>query len=765
MSSNESSKYNSGAEASIPIGTTVDRYNVIDHIGTGGMAEVYLAEDTELHRKVALKFQSITQADDPDQRKRFIREARSAASLNHSNIITIYEVGEYNSRPFIAMEYIQGHTLEELAEEGNLSIDDIVEIAIQICEGLECAHGAGMIHRDIKPANILIDDESRVRILDFGLARIEGGTSLSGSDCLTGTIAYMSPEQIRGEPIDSRSDIFSAGSTIYYLITGQQPFQGNYEAAISYAIAYQEPVSLENYRHDVPSDLVKIVQRALLKNPDQRYQTASDISNDLKSIVISKRKHEQVATAPDVDRPPSIAIFPFVDLSPQKDQQYFCDGMADELINTLTEIKGLRVVSRISSLQVPAGDVDIREVGQNLGVDTVLEGSVRKANDKFRIMVQLVNVNDGFYMWSEKYDRSISDIFAVQEEISRAVAEKLKVRLQENLSVPLVQPATENLEAYKLYLKGRYFWNRRYEGGLQKSIEYFQRAIEQDPLYALAYAGLADSFNIVAFYNFASPQDTCLRAKAAALKALELNSNLSEAHTALGWVYTFFDWNWKAAEDEFKRALELNETYATAHHYYALLLLAVERFEEGIDRMKRALELDPLSMIINTSLGAAYYFSRDYDDSIEHYLKTFELDANFALAHAYLSGPYVEKSMISEAIIECQKAGALSAGSNYVEAFLGYIYGVSGEKGKAESILSLFLEQAEKKYVSSHHLALIYTGLGDKDNAFKWLGKACDERDNWMVWLNVHPVFDSLRSDKRFDKLLKRVGLKSKRKN
>ena len=738
-------------------GTRVGRYTIMKLIGSGGMGDVYLAEDTELNRKAALKFQSGSDSVDPALKGHFIQEAQLAASLNHPNIVTIYEVGEYRDRPFIAMEYVDGDTLQELIDSEELPLENSIDAVIQICDGLSEAHRAGLVHQDIKPSNIFIDKSGRVRILDFGLARIEGGIRLSSSVSPIGTISYMSPEQAKGEKIDNRSDIFSVGVILYRLLSGRLPFAGNYEAAILYTIVYQKPAPLTDYNDNIPQGFVRIVDKALEKNPQARYQKIEELRDAIINVHDSK---EVVHNIVDNLHSPSIAILQFSDLSPQKDQEYFCDGMADEIINALAGIDGLRVASRTATLQFKGQEHNIRKIGQLLSVDAILEGSVRLAGDKVRITVQLVNVDDGYYLWSEKYDRDMSDLFAIQDEISQSVAEKLMIRLKRDISGPHIKRYTENLEAYDLYLRGRYFWNRRYEGGLQRSMEYFQQAIEHDPTYALAYAGLADSFNICAFYNFMSPLDACPRAKAAAARAVELDPNLAEAHTALAWATTFFDWNWPEAEKIFHSALELNPNYATAHHYYALYLLAMSRMDEGLIHMQRALELDPLSLIICTSVGAAYYFNRDHQESIIRHQKALELDPNFPLAHAYLAGPLVCLGKHDEAIIECRKAGALSGGSNYAAAFLGYTYGISGQEDKAVELLKMLLDLGEKGYVSAHLISLIYIGLNNKDNAFKWLKKACDERDNWLVWLKIHPVFDSLRSDSRFTDLLERVGLK-----
>jgi serine/threonine protein kinase len=744
------------SDAFIKKGLKINRYKIMDFVGSGGMGEVYLAADTELNRQVALKFQSKKDSTNPGMKAHFIREAQNAASLNHPNIVTIYEVGEYQHRPFIAMEYIEGHSLQELIDGKKLDNEKAVDIIIQICTGLGEAHRSSLSHQDIKPGNIIVSNSGQAKIIDFGLAQVEAGVRLSGSSSQLGTVSYMSPEQAKGDKVDARTDIFSTGVILFRLLTGHLPFKANYEAAILYAIVYQKLPQIDG----MSADLQKILSKALEKKPEDRYQSIDEMLADLKNLTSDGWKFRSSKEKAPAELP-SIAILQLSDLSPDGDQEYFCEGITEGINNALTKIDNLRVASRTSVIHFQKRDYDLHKIGQALNVNTVLEGSVRREGNKLRITVQLVNVEDGYYLWSEKYDRDITDLFAIQDEISRSIADKLKLQLDDRIKEPLVKRYTKNLEAYHLYLRGRHFWNKRYEGGLQKSIEFFQQAIEHDPAYALPYAGLADAYNIMAFYNFLPPHEACPRAKAAAAKAVEIDPYLAEAYTALGWVATFYDWNWVEAETNFKRAIELDPKYANAHHYYSLFLMANNRLDEGLHEVLRAYELDPLSMIINTSLGVAHYFRREHDEAIKKYFKALEFDPNFAPAHAYLAGPYVCQKKYDEALIECQKASSLAGGSTYATAFLGHVYGIAGEIDKAREILKALDDLSAKAYVSSQLMAMVYIGIGDKDNAFKWLDKACDERDNWMVWLNVYPVFDNLRADPRFAELLSKVGLKS----
>jgi len=740
-------------------GEKVKHYSVVDKIASGGMGDVYLAHDTKLNRKVALKFLIQSDLKDHENWKLFLDEARAQASLSHPCIVTLYEIDEYRNIPYMVLEYIQGMSLKEMIEAYPVDIETAVKIGIEICKGLNRAHKLELIHGDIKPANILIDQDGHAKILDFGLARIATSTDTGSVKPSSGTIHYMAPEQLQGTVADHRADIFSFGVLMYEILTGVRPFSGDYEAALVYSIVNQEPASIADYNDSIPESLQKIIKKALNKNPENRYENAKEIIDELKGVLTEMHVDDTIVKPDFTDSQSSIAILHFKDISPDQDQEYFCDGITEEIINSLLKISGIRVVSRTSSFQFKKQDLDVREIGQILDVDTALEGSVRKAGDQLRITAKLVDVSNGYYLWSESYDSNLEDVFTFQDEISRAIAEKLNINPEHLEDQQLVCKSTESIEAYNHYLRGRYYWNRRYEGGLQKSIQYFQQAIGLDPLYSQAYAGLADTFNIIGFYNFMSPNEACLRAKSAAAKALDLAPDLAEAHTAMGWVYTFYDWNWKAAEHEFKLAIKLNNNYAIAHHYYALFLYAMSRFEESFEQMRHALDLDPLATIIETSLAAGYYFYRDHDKAIKHYLKALEFDPDFAIAHAFLAGPYVCQKKYQKAMEECKKAQTLSGGSKYPTAFLAYIYGISNQQDKARAILHELLEMSKTEYVSSYHIALIYCGLNDKDNAFIWLEKAFEERDNWMVWLNIYPVFDFLRDDSRFKQLVVKVGL------
>jgi serine/threonine protein kinase/Tfp pilus assembly protein PilF len=747
------------------IGKNVFQYRIIRKLGQGGMGEVYLADDTKLNRRVALKFLPSQLASDANFKARFKREAQAAAALNHPNIITIHEVSEYKGRPFIAMEYVEGESLKDLVVQKNLSVAEIVDIAVQICNGLTKAHEVGTIHRDVKSSNVLIDEDGRVRILDFGLAKVGREAMLTKAGTALGTVAYMSPEQAKGEEVDHRTDIWAVGVVLYEMLTGQMPFRGDHDQAMIYSILNTEPQRPTDVLTGVPTNLEQVVLKALSKRQEMRYQRMEEMLNDLRTV------REELESGVTVSLPslrptfPSIAVLPFKNLSADKEQDYFCDGVAEEIISALTQIEGLHVVARTSAFSFRGKEEDVREIGRKLNVGTVLEGSVRKAGNRARITAQLINVTDGYHLWSERYDRDIGalccpeDIFAIQDEISLTIVDKLKVRLLKGEKTKLIKRHTEDLDAYNLYLKGRYFWNLRTEESLKKSIDCFNQAIEKDPNYALAYAGLADSQVTLQDYSSVSPKLTLPKAKEAANKALEIDGTLAEAHNSLAQVM-FREWDWEGAEREHKRAIELNPNYASAHHWYALVLAYAARFDEAVAEMKRAWELDPLSLIINRNLGLVLYFARRYDKALVPLQKTLEMDPNFSLAHASLGLVYLQKSMYREALMELQKESEMRGGSDaVVETWKGIAYAKAGKESEAKKVLGDLLKRAKQVYVSPALLASLNLALGENDSGFKLLDLAYDERDSRLLELKVLPEFDGVRLDPRFKSLLKKVGL------
>ena len=608
---------------------TVSHYKIIEKIGEGGMGIVYKAQDTKLKRTVALKFLPPELTRDPEAKERFIQEAQAASALQHNNVATIHEINETEEgQMFICMDCYEGEILKNKIQKGSLKLEEAIDIAIQIAEGFKKAHEKGIVHRDIKPANILITDDGVVKILDFGLAKLKGQARLTKIGTTVGTVAYMSPEQVKGEDVDHRTDIWSLGVVLYEMITGQLPFKGEYDQAIIYSIMNEEPEPMTGLRIGVPIELERIVNKTLAKNPKERYQRISELLVDLKVLSKKVETGETITSSSGEKRKPSIAVLPFIDMSPKKDQEYFCEGMAEELINALTKVAKLQVASRTSAFQFRGKGYDISEIGRKLNVQSILEGSIRKAGDKLRITAQLVSVSDGYHIWSEKYDRDLEDIFAIQDEISLMIVENLKVKLLEKEKTKLLRRYTENQEAYDLYLKGRYFWNRRYEGGLQKAIEYFKQTLKKDPSHAPSYSGIADSLSILGLF-WLPPKEVFPKARSAAQKAIEIDEMLAEGYTSLGWILFMYDWDWSGAEREFKRAIELDNRYAINHSWYALFLSFMGRFEEATLHSNRSLELEPVSVILNSNSIAVHYFKREYDDAIKQGLKAVEMDPNF----------------------------------------------------------------------------------------------------------------------------------------
>ena len=736
---------------------TISHYKILEKIGEGGMGVVYKAEDTKLKRIVALKFLPPELTRDKDAKERFIHEAQAAAVLDHTNICNVYEIDESTEgQIFIAMGYYEGETLKDRIEKGPLKIEEALKIAIQISEGLHEAHEKGIAHRDIKSANIIITDKGIAKILDFGLAKLKGQSKLTKVGATVGTATYMSPEQAKGAEVDHRTDIWSLGVVLYEMLTGQLPFKGDYEQAIVYSIINEEPEPMTGLRTGIPMELERIVNKALAKKQDERYQHVNEIIGDLKKL----RKDLDSGYSEEKSKKksaPSIAVLPFRDMSPQKDQEYFCEGMAEELINALTKVARLQVASRTSAFQFKGKGYDISEIGKKLNVQSVMEGSIRKAGNKLRITAQLVNVSDGYHLWSEKYDRDMEDIFAIQDEISLMIVEILKVKLLEKDKAKLLRRYTEDQEAYDLYLKGRYFWNRRYEGGLQKAIEYFNQTIKKDPSHAPAYSGIADSISILGLF-WLPPREVFPRAKLAAQKAIEIDETLAEGHASLGWILFMYDWDWTGAEREFKRALELDPFYALNHSWYSLFLSWMGRFEEAETHNNKALELEPVSLIINSTSTQVLYACRQFDKAIKQGVRSVEMDPNFLLSYWHLAFGYIAKGMWEESIAALEKAAVLSGDSPFVLAVIGYVYARSGQKSKVQKILSRLREISKTKYNSPMNEALIFLGLEKKDKIFEYLEKAYNERSYAIPTLKVYPLYDSIRLDSRYLELLKKLG-------
>jgi serine/threonine protein kinase/Tfp pilus assembly protein PilF len=734
------------------IGKTISHYKILEKLGEGGMGVVYKAQDTKLDRIVALKFLPKHLLCDQEAKTRFEQEAKAASALDHPNICTIHEIDEIEGECFISMSYIEGKSLKKLIEEKTLSLKEVIDIAIQVCEGLLVAHETGIIHRDIKSDNIMVTSRGLTKIMDFGLAKLRGVSRVTKTGSTLGTIQYMSPEQAKGMEVDQRSDIFSLGVVLYEMITGQLPFRGDYEAAIMYSILNENPEPLARYKANVPEGLQRIIDRALEKDWEIRYQHIDDFRADLKKLTKEIEFHIK-------KQQPSIAVLPFTNLSADKEQEYFCDGMAEEIINALTQVEGLRVVARTSAFAFKDKHEDIREIGRKLNVEALLEGSVRKSGKHLRITAQLINVSDGYHLWSERFDRNMEDVFSIQDEISLAIVGELKGRLLGIEKSAVAGRHTKDVEAYDSYMQGRYFWNKRTEAGFQKGLECFQKAIEKDPAYALAYAGIADCYNLLGWYGVLPSKEAFTKAKAAAEMALEIDADLPEALTSLAFAVMSYDWDWEEAERNYKRALELNPRYATAHHWYAEYLVSMGRMDEAMMEAKRALEFDPLSLILIALRVMVLYLSLQYDEAVKQGKRILEMTTSFPAGHLWIGMAYTKKSMFDEAISEFQSAIALFGRSSLMQGALGYAYAASGKQEEAQKLLNELKQISEPTCVPWFHIAAIYVELGENDRAFEWLMRAYKEHDPWLVFLKVDPIWQDLHSDRRYIALLKKMGL------
>ena len=762
-------------------GTRLGRYEIRSELGTGGMGEVYLAQDTRLDRKVALKILPPNLAEDNDRMSRFVLEAKSASALNHPNIITIHEIGEIDGLHFIATEYIEGETLKARLETQSFSLKSILDIALQVVSALDAAHRAGIVHRDIKPDNIMVRGDGIVKVLDFGLLKLtasdrsevdtEGETKMqvrTSAGVIMGTTAYMSPEQARGQEMDARTDIWSFGCVLYEMLAHQQAFRGETMTDVLANIIYQEPVSILTHRRDTPAELERIIVKAVRKNRDERYQSAKELFNDLQQLhtrllveaeIIRSGEGERVVHMQPSGFLSSIAVLPFTNLSAEKDNEYFSEGLTDEIIMSLSKLQMLKVISRGSIMRYAKEGKTHKQTASDLGVRYLLEGSVRRYGSDLRITAQLVDAFRDEYIWAETYRGTMSDIFDIQEKVAAEIAQALQLRLSPDEKQNLKKRFTENTGAYQLYLQGRFFWNKRSEEGLKIAIRHFEQAIEKDPHYALAWAGIADSYSLLGEFGNIPRRELYPKAEAAVKKALEIDDRLAEVHTSLASILMLNKWDWPNSDKEFKLALELNPNYATAHHWYSQWFLNMGRLEESLKMISRAAELNPVSQAILKDKGLALYYNRQYDEAIEMAQKTLELDPNYAAAHRLLSLAYQGKEMFDEALVENEKWGALTGNKVETAVTLAQLYAVSGQIEKARKLVDELTRDKLVTQQINRGLALVYAALGEHDLAFKCLEESYARHEESLLSLKVDPKVDVLRSDPRFTELLNKIGI------
>ena len=789
------------------IGQTLSHYRILEKVGGGGMGVVYRARDEQLDRDVAVKVLPSGTVSDDTTRKHFRKEAMALAKLNHPNIETVYEFGSQEGVDFLVMEYIPGKTLADRLAGGTLPEKDVVALGIQIASALEEAHDRGIVHRDLKPANIAITAKGVAKVLDFGLAKLlhpvdEGTTeALTDSHVAAGTLPYMSPEQLKGEPIDARADIYTIGAVLYEMSTGHRAFHGQLAPQLIDAILHQPPVSSRALNPSISPELDSIILKCLDKEPERRYQSAKELLVDLRRlqpgsspkpaprplppqparlktwkrlafgsaglIVLAATLtamnvggwRDRLLGHPRTPQIRSLAVLPLANLSGDPTEEFFADGMTDALITDLGKISALRVISRTSVMHYRDAKKTLPEIARELNVDAVVEGSVLRSGNRVRISAQLIRARSDQHLWTESYERDLRDVLALQSEVAKNVANSIRIQVTPMEAGRLESTSPVNEEAYQLYLKGRYHWNKRNPDALNKSLEYFQQAVTKDPQYAPAYAGLADTYRLLGQFAVLPLRASTDKAKAAAQTALKLDKDLADAHASLGMVSLMDHFDWRQADRELSTAIELNPGYASAYQWRALSLASTGRVEEGVNMARRAQELDPLSLIINAYLGFAYYESRNYDSAADQCKKTLELDPNFAVAHSYLALAYAQKGAYDLAVEEARKGVELSGGAANLKVMLAVVTAAAGKRTEAQQMAVQLAGAAHEGYLSPAEIGVIYAQLGEKDRAFQWLETAYEEGSIWTALLKSEPALDSLRSDPRFERLLREVGL------
>lgn len=762
-------------------GTQLGPYVVLDQLGVGGMGEVYRARDTRLDREIAVKVLPHHMSEDPSSLARFQREARSIASLSHPNILAIHDVGSEDGVHFVVTELLRGSTLRPRIEKGPIPWREAIEIGLEIAVGLGSAHDRGVIHRDLKPENIFITEDERVKILDFGLAQnvlapvyeTDETTPISivhtSPGAVIGTIGYMSPEQLRSEPAEASSDVFSFGCVLLEMITGVRAFHRSSPIDTLAAILTAEPDGLATLLKLVPSEVERILVRCLEKEAALRYRSASEVAEEFKSILSRSVSDEipglEKELAAAARRPEgrrsrinSIAVLPFVNTTGDANGEYLSDGITDTIISSLAQLPKLRVMASSTVFRYKGVDVDPMSVGRRLNVEAILTGRVTIFSDRLTIHTELVSVADGSHVWGEQYKRPMSDIIELQQQIAGEICEKLKIRMSRETRRRIRKRLSRDSEAYTFYLKGQFQWAKRTIDGIRKGIAFYEKAIEADPAFALAYAGIADSYITLGTNVPLPPADAMPKARLAALRALELDPDLAEAHVSLASVKWWHEWNREEAEVALRTAIGINPNYAPAHDVYGLVLAEMEEVDRAMEELRKARELDPLSLIIETHVALPYLFSGRIDEAIRQLEQTLDMDPSFIPALGWLGLALEVKGEYEQAIATFRRALAVDD-IPIIRASMGHAFAVAGRKAEAEATFAELAQMAVRRYVSPYDFAVLFCGLRDIDAAFSWLERALVDRSTWMVFLRVDRRLDPIRNDPRFEDLIRRAGL------
>jgi serine/threonine protein kinase/tetratricopeptide (TPR) repeat protein len=758
---------------SLSPGTRLGPYEIVAPLGAGGMGEVYRAYDPRLEREVAVKILPARLSDEADALGRFEREARAVAALSHPNILSIFDFGRDRDVTYLVSELLEGETLRATLDQGSLPSARAVGIAMALADGLSAAHSRGLVHRDLKPENVFITTEGVIKILDFGLARqtepwLSRADSTSPTVAATipgtvlGTFGYMSPEQARGQPADARSDIFSLGCVFYEMLAGERAFGGTTAAETLAAVLRDEPRGLRKGAARVPQEVREILVRCLEKSPADRFPTARELASALRA----ESSRPPAATGSDLQSGgaiDSVAVLPFEGPSEDPDILYLSEGIAESVTRALSRIERLRVISRSAVARYRGRDIDPGRAGRELGVRAVLVGRMTLRGERLSVDAELVDVSDGRQIWGQRYQRSIADVYSVEEEIASGIAEQLRPKLAATGGLRKFRAPGPNGEAYQLYLKGRYLWNRRPERGFLDALECFEGSIEADPSFALAYSGLADCYNVLGGWESGvlPPNEAFLKARTLAHKSLEMNERSAEAHASLGYALFNYDWDFGEAERELRRAIELDPGYSPAHHWLSHLVLPLGRTEESKSESLTALAIDPQDFIMNAHLAWHDFFARDYDSAIEHAERLRSIISNHFWSPFFSGLAYEQKGLLPQAIDRLRQASERSPDSTYAVAALAHAYGLAKDYGQARGILEELRNAGRRRYVPAYDLAIVNLGLGEIEDAIFLLEQGFDERSSWLIHLRVDPRLDPLRQQARFRDLVGRVGLPS----